>query len=289
MQQDNKNTASVTPLRDALNEGNLEKVKKIIEAGADVNAMGKYKQTPLCMVSWQANTELVKILLAHGADPNIKCANGDTALFGAQTPEIARLLIKAGADVNVKTIHGETPIVWARTKEIADILLQAGAETTPEIRLLLSCRFGRTEEVKALIAQGVNVNTPVGPFGSTPLAWAANAQIARLLIDAGADVNAKDRTNETPLTEACQAFQKTEVIKVLLEHGADTTIISDFMCYNALMWAVWANNIEAVKILIEHGADVNAENECGKTPLSIAKEKGYQEIITLLKAAGAVE
>jgi len=225
MQQDNKNTASITQLRDALNEGNLEKVKKIIAAGADVNAMGKYKQTPLCMVSWKANTELVKILLAHGADPNIKCANGDTALFGVQTPEIARLLIKAGADVNVKTIHGETPIAWASTKEIADILLQAGAETTPEIRLLLSCRFGRTEEVKALIAQGVNVNTPVGPFGSTPLAWAANAQIARLLIDAGADVNAKNKFGETPLSIAKEWIDnpenKKEIIDLLKAAGAE--------------------------------------------------------------------
>jgi uncharacterized protein len=55
------------------------------------------------------------------------------------------------------------------------------------------------------------------------------------------------------------------------------------------MKAAWQGNLEAVKFLLDKGADVNVQTQDGRTAMKLAQERGYKEIVELLKAHGAKE
>ena len=116
---------------------------------------------------------------------------------------------------------------------------------------------GDTQELRTLIVQGIDVNTRnIKQELKTPLIIASacgNTRIVKILILAGADVNAKDKNKSTALIEAA------------------------------------ANgHIEIVKILIEANAEINSKNSDGETALQKALLNGHNEIIKILKEAGAI-
>ena len=111
---------------------------------------------------------------------------------------------------------------------------------------------GRTEQVRALVAGGVNVN--VRTSDNDPLLyegiWRGHAEIVRILVEAGADVNARDSDGD-PL----------------------------------LYGAVWRGRTTMVRILVDSGADVNARLSDGDTLLHEATWRGHDEIVQILLAA----
>ena len=161
-------------------------------------------------------------------------------------------------------------------------------------------RKGDLENIRALLARGADVNAR-DKEGMTPLAFNLDATpdqatataITRMLIAAGADVNLKDETETTPLQLAVYQYEdrKGELVRVLLEAGADANAADDYGT-TVLMHAVHAANQEAaltknLRALIRAGADVNARNTLGQTALSIAIEARNNDLINLLKQAGA--
>ncbi len=149
---------------------------------------------------------------------------------------------------------------------------------------------GDVEEVRVLIERGLDVNAPQGD-GMTALHWAAergSAEIASLLLDAGADPAAMTRNGAyTPLHLAARGGS-AGVVATLLERGASANAGTSTGDATPLHLAASAGSVRAVEALLEHGAGVDRrESEWGQTALMFASSKGRVDVVKALLRVGA--
>jgi ankyrin repeat protein len=168
---------------------------------------------------------------------------------------------------------------------IAGFLIAAG----PDSRVADAAMKGDRDLVRSLIKEAADVNAAQGD-GMTALHWAAqkgDAEMAQLLIYAGANLRAATRIGGyTPLFMAGEAGQ-AKVIDVLLKAGADAKAVA-MDGFTPLMMAAMGGDSESVQLLLDAGADPNAaESERGQTPLIFAAAFDHPEAIKLLLAHGA--
>ena len=159
----------------------------------------------------------------------------------------------------------------------------------PDAPMADAAMRGDAEAVRALLADGADVNAAHGD-GMTALHWAAlngNAEIARLLIGAGAALGAGTRLGaHTPLHVAARAGHG-EIVAILAGAGADAAALTETGAA-PLHFAAAAGDVRAVTVLLEHGAPVDAqEPEWGQTPLMFAAALGRTEAVVALLEAGA--
>lgn len=129
--------------------------------------------------------------------------------------------------------------------------------------------------------------------GLTPLGYAAhfgNAEAVRVLLAAGADVNALSHSkvpyipSNTALHAAIAGERSLEVVRLLLDRGARSDIL-DSSGHTALHTAAFHDdNVELIQLLIQHGADPSVRSEDGGTPLEIALRQGNHRVAELLQA-----
>ena len=348
-----------TALHEAVAQGNSEIVQVLVDAGADIEAEGFMSRTPLSLAAEEGAPEIMKVLLGRAPDPDT-AASGDSkkapspsaiggkALFaaiesdnaamvrllveagadvnaaegfGGNTPlheaveegnaEIVQILVDAGADIEAEGFMGQTPLSLAAEEgasEIMQILLGQGADNgtpegedkqTPAIgseALFTAIKKGDVETVRLLVEAGADVNAAEGFGGNTPLHEAVeegNAEIVQILVDAGADIEAEGFMDQTPLSLAAEEGV-TEIMQILLGQGADNGTQegedkqAPAIGSEALFNVIEKGDVETVRLLVEAGADVNAaEGFGGNTPLHEAVEEGNAEIVQILVDAGA--
>ncbi len=168
------------------------------------------------------NPELVTAVDSSGTSAVL------TSIYYGQ-PSITQLLIRHGAPLNLfeASAAGQIEVV----QEILDASPEQVNAWAPDgfQPLGLACFFGHTPLVELLLARGAEVNSPsrnalrVQPLNSAVAAQ--NLDIARLLLEHGADANARQGEDFTPLHAAAQNGQ-IEMIHLLLEHGADPAVRS---------------------------------------------------------------
>jgi ankyrin repeat protein len=281
----------------AIHEHRYEIVAYLIELGFDVNQkFEEYEnRTALIKAAQVGNINTVKKLVESGADVNAISRKNDWALMNAACQgwhEIYDYLAPLTSPQLRSWAEKRLPLGLAYRKRKDDKLLG---------EFITAAATGDIDTVRAAIEKGVNVNA-FGVDGSTALFIAANwgyVSIVRALLEAGANVNLGAEDNrKTPLMIAASntALKKNkvyvgelgqvEVIKLLIEAGADVNAKTD-EGWTALMAAANAGSVEAVELLLKAGANAKHKTRTRETASSRALEGGYQEIIQLLRAAGA--
>lgn len=334
-----------TALHWAAYHGDEALARALVRAGADVNARNDYGSTPLQEAAERGYTGVIRVLLKARADPESANPEGQTALMTVArvgNVEAARLLIKAGADVNaVEGWRGQTALMWAAGNarpEVVEFLVRQGADVharavhldwgnqvTSEPRaqyrpsggqtvLLYAARAGCVRCVDALLAAGAGIDVPT-PDGVTPLMSAIDNMhfdLARHLLDKGANPHLSDWWGRTALYVATDVHQLTsragavrdpgavkddrhdalDIMRLLLDAGVDPNpqlnmhrpgrggnsgrFTDDLLTVGAtpLMRAAVCHDIPAMELLLQRGAMVDLPNGMGATPLMAAAGMG---------------
>ncbi|XP_050562962.1 ankyrin repeat domain-containing protein 17 isoform X4 [Spodoptera frugiperda] len=253
-----------TPLMEAASAGHVGVAKILLEHGAGINThSNEFKESALTLACYKGHLDMVRFLLAAGADREHKTDEMHTALMEASMDghvEVARLLLDSGAQVNMPTDSFESP-------------------------LTLAACGGHVELAMLLLERGANIEE-VNDEGYTPLMEAAregHEEMVALLLGQGASINAQtEETQETALTLAC-CGGFLEVADFLIKAGADAELGAS----TPLMEASQEGHLELVRYLLKAGADVNAQTQTGDTALTYACENGHTDVADLLLREGA--
>ncbi|MGG6266749.1 ankyrin repeat domain-containing protein [Leptolyngbya sp. AN03gr2] len=172
-------------------------------------------------------------------------------------------------------------------------------------------RFRNVDSVIAVLDRGEDINA-VGDEGQPPLSLAiqwSQFKIAKVLIRRGANANAVDSHQATPIHHAIDAAtewrtrewkpdddenaiadQVLELIQLLIDHGADINWNCGLGNVDTpLHRAVWQRQPRIVELLIQAGAEINANSRSHRTPIDIAAYMGYRDMIDLLLGYGATK
>jgi ankyrin repeat protein len=348
-----RNPDGSTPLQWAVYKGDVAEARRLLRAGADASLANNYGATPMSLAAEVGNTDMLKVLLEVGADADSPNPDGQTALQAvARTGnvEAAQLLLSRGATVDAREKWGgQTALMWAsarRHPEMMQLLITNGADVnarsidrdyqrhvTAEGRpksldsggltpLLYAARENCGACVDVLLRNKADIDLP-DPDGVSPLLVAimnANWDLAKQLIEAGADVNQWDIYGEAPLITAVDLRNRVDggrasidptnttrglaIVNLLLERGADPDMQLFFKPANVraggttftrgatpLIRAATNGDLEVVKILLAHGADATVYMADRQTPIHAAiagraTEPQAVELIKVLQKAG---
>ncbi len=141
-------------------------------------------------------------------------------------------------------------------------------DSTP---LHLASQAGHVEVARTLVDYGADV-TARDEHGSTPLhrtSGSGSVEVARLLIEQGADVTDQNKDGSTPLHQVSASTSgSVDLARFLIEHGADTTAQNDHGSTPLhQVSASQTGGVDLAQLLVEHGGDVTAQDERGSTPL----------------------
>jgi hypothetical protein len=151
--------------------------------------------------------------------------------------------------------------------------------------LLDAARNGDTARVRELLRKGANANAK-DRGGWTPLHWAAfwgHVDVAKLLLEHGADVNAKESVYDATPLHVAAATGHADVARLLLEHGADVNAKYGDSDLTPLHVAALYGHADVARLLLERGADPSIRDKHGRTPLDIARATRHKEVARVIE------
>ena len=197
----------------------------LIRGGATVTVANRLGVTPLALAATNGSAMLIDALLKAGANPNDASPQGETVLMTAArtgNPKAVTVLLEAGAAVNATEMwRGETALMWAAAEnhaEVVKLLIEHGATTDARSRPL------KFPEIRYNLATHATLPPPQGGF--TALMFAARQgaiDATKALADASADLNIQDPDGTPALTVAIVNTHH-DVARVLIERGANPNV-----------------------------------------------------------------
>lgn len=291
------------PLLRAASALDPKAVKDLLAKGADPNCADEYGMTPLMHASqglgmlgdlfWdrrKESAEVARLLCDAGAQPNLQTSQGVTALMlmALTRNELGiKVLLASKANPHIQDRRGRTALTYsARANgDGTRLLLEAGSKPSLIDLMLFGKKQDVLERLKTMKAiHGVGVGNESALFLAAENDW---TDVAKLLIERGANVNAANRDGETPLMVAIGGYfslWQSDGQRHWSKHGDRPEPDPQL-----------PERIEVVKLLIRHGANVNAKMKEWdfKQPkiyaLTIARETLSDTIQEILEQAGATE
>ncbi|MGZ3273280.1 MAG: ankyrin repeat domain-containing protein [Caulobacteraceae bacterium] len=319
-----------TPLMQAAYDGDVAQARRLLAQHANVNAVNAYGVSAMLLAAESSNTALIDVLLKAGAKANSANLDGETALhLVARTGNVAaaRLLLAHGVKVDAREkFGGQTPLMWAAARRHApmvEFLASKGADVnarsmvrdyqrvaTAESRakfldrggftpLLYAVRENCKDCVDILLKHKADINLP-DPANVPPLSIAmmnGNWDVARRLVEAGADVNAWDIFGQSPLhvaigymntragnnpldSDAQNKATGRDLVKLLVDRGANPNQELFFKApgrdtgvgrgYTPFLAACASGDLDLVKLLLEHGANPKLATADGQGAIILA-------------------
>jgi ankyrin repeat protein len=325
-------TTGETPLMEVARTGIVPALKVLVDHGADVNAKENLRATTALMwAASQGHADAVRFLLEHGADVSAESKRDKAKAYGTAGPgarlpkdmeaggltplifavrenamDCVSLLLDSKADVNQTTADGSSPLLVAVLNgryEMAHYLIDRGANVS------LANKKGWTPLYLAVKHRTIETGTmPVPPNADQAL------DFIKLILNKGAETNTR-LAYESEVHSANHVFWlkeegataffraayggDVEVMKLLLEHGADpnlttkdhTTPLMGLAGVGFTLSLVHhrshQEDMEALNLLLSLGGDINAANDQGLTALMGAAQRGANEEIKVLVDRGA--
>jgi ankyrin repeat protein len=305
-------------------EHKMEIAKLLVEKGSDVNAVDSYGDDVLTFLTAYNLPRITEYLISQGAKVDHLNSNGRTALSQAAENgkiDVVRVLLQHGADPNLR---GEK-MGWSALdtaihyhhQDIVEAMMSAIKPGADSSGLITSAREGNVEMLQMFIGRGVDLNLQ-DEAGMTALLAAidkGHEHIVRILLDSGSspelinkpgygslrgetalcmasrkkliqsvrDLLAKNADVDAPCGAVIAATQvgSAEIVKLLAEAGAD---MQDRFTghWHALHLAAEAGNVDIARIVLEHGTPVDMRDNMDSTALMIAAGKGHLDMIRLL-------
>lgn len=272
----------VTAVHVAAQAGHLDCVNLLIEAGADVTILDDEERTPLLLAVKGNYGDVASALVKGGADPNTPYVDeeGDShnLLMDSiivENGEFSELLITSGADIHHQDDHQVTSLLQASHRGMADV-------------------------VKALIKSNTKSDwiDTASDEGITSLIAACSEghiEVAKILVDAGANVNAKDK-DQTNSLMAASARGHTDIVEVLLKSGSNVNE-QNVDGHTALMFAyngknqvetLWERYTQFVQEAeLEKGAENEDIDDGGTGPIIREALDSHNKMVQLLISSGA--
>jgi ankyrin repeat protein len=293
-----------TALHDAAANGHEDVVRTLLAGGANVNSDAGNGFTPLRFAVERKRTITVQLLLAHNAEVNTVSNHGSILGSAVETDEleIVKLLLSQGALVDVnKGPTFLTPLqvaVFKGYERIVNALLDAGADPnaldeaklgSPPLKY--ACQINREDIARLLLERGADVNGTSQESPLTPIQFCCSMgyeSLVHTLVSFNAAIDA-------PYPKVCaldRAANKghLSIVTYLLDHGADPNFDNEFG--TLLQDAAYTSDVAMVTVLLDHGADI--DHSCRETcpgrgicALLQAVAMDHEDIVELLLSRGA--
>ncbi|MFP3032786.1 MAG: ankyrin repeat domain-containing protein, partial [Wolbachia sp.] len=311
----NLETKDNTPLHNACSNGHLKVVEYLIEKGASLKAKNKDGKTPLDLAIQKGHKDIVQTikqiqsdlnekllsavkngdlnkiedLVSQGTSLKMKDSNGNTLLHYASQNDhlrVVKYLIEKEASLKAKNKDGETPLGLAVQKNYIDIIeFLKKTQLDLDKELLATVKGDDLNRVKALVSQGASLEAKDNS-NNTPLHNACNnghVKVVEYLIQEGASLKAKNKDGEAPLHVAVQHDGTLEVIEFILSRDLSGINNVTNEGRTSLHLAIQGNKLNTVELLLRKGASIAVKDKNGKTPLDLAKQEDYTNIIEMIE------
>ncbi|HSS22096.1 MAG TPA: ankyrin repeat domain-containing protein [Pyrinomonadaceae bacterium] len=310
--------------------GDATKIRTALQAGAKVNAKDNAGKTALMLAAEAGHSEAVRVLLRQNASANQQDNSGQTALMLAaganyEHIDVVQALLRSGAMPGIKNRNSKTALQLAVEKDhenIVRLFLERGNRLSKNEVLegfVLALTGAHRQSINAFFASGIEPDAR-DSRGYTLLmlvTMQTNNNVAfavQTLVDAGADVRARDSRENTALVNAAAANNAAGVkallqnggsakdmdgekaiwaavekgyqyvMATLIEAGGDANLVDEGSTNTLLMLAADKGHEGTAKALIKGGANVNAQNRNGDTALMFAARSGRRDVVKLLLA-----